>query len=148
MLSNIRFATGQACVAAVLLLISGLVVWGGTTMPIGSLAVPGPGFFPIALGVLLAAASLMLLLQRQPDKADATVSLSHRNVAITVLALCGVALAFERLGAIPTLVLFLAFLFVVLARPPLWKAVALALCGGGLTWLLFVYLLNLQLPGV
>src|SRR5689334_5174374 len=70
----------------------------------GSIALPGPGFFPFMLGAALAGFSVAIAaeLRRQPAETQ-TIDLGHRDVLVTFAALVGVCLFFERLGAYVTL---------------------------------------------
>lgn len=140
------FRRSEAGAALVLLALALYVVWTARTMPAGTVALPGPGFFPTALGLLLAAVSIGLLLRlRLPD--DRPVDFTHPNIGIALAALAGVALAFEQAGAVPTLAAFLFVLFRVLGRIAWWKAALLGAAGAGLTWLVFATLLGVSLPG-
>ena len=145
MLKNINPRAGELCIAAVLLALAAFVIFEGTKMPIGSWALPGPGYFPIALGIILAVVSVALLFRR-PD-GDKPVELFHADGMITIAAVALTALLFERIGAIPAFAIFLSALFYLLGHARWWSAIALGGAGAGLTWLLFVHLLQLQLPG-
>jgi hypothetical protein len=114
----------------------------------GSLALPGPGFFPFVLGAALAgfSAAIAADLLRRPAETQ-KIELGHRDVLITLAALVGICLLFERLGAYVTLGLFSWALLVLLARVPILRA-ALASIGGMVAiWYVFKILLGLQLPG-
>lgn len=145
MLKNINPRIGELCIAAALLALAAFVIFEGTKMPIGTWALPGPGYFPIALGTILAVVSVALLFRR--PSSDQPVELFHADGLITIVAVALVALLFDRIGAIPAFALFLAGTFYILGKARWWSAIALGLAGAGLTWLLFVYLLQLQLPG-
>ncbi len=145
MLKNINPRAGELCIAAVLLALAGFVIFEGTKMPIGTWALPGPGYFPIALGIILAVVSVALLFRR-PD-GEQPVELFHTDGLMTIAAVAIAALLFERIGAIPAFAIFLSALFYLLGRARWWSALAMGIAGAGLTWLLFVYLLQLQLPG-
>jgi hypothetical protein len=114
----------------------------------GSVGLPGPGFFPFVLGVLLAGFSAVAAVgaMRNPDGRDETVALGHRDVIIALLALVGVALAFEPLGALLTLGLFAAALLVLVGRVSLPLAALAAVIGMLAVWYFFKVLLGLQLP--
>jgi hypothetical protein len=145
MLKNINPRTGELCIAGVLLALAVFVLFEGMRMPIGSWALPGPGYFPIALGIILAGVSVALFFPRSEHKTS--VELFHPNGLITIAAVAAMAFLFERIGAIPAFGLFLAALFYLLGDARWWSAIALGAAGAGLTWLLFVFLLQLQLPG-
>lgn len=149
MAQHVNSRRGEAAVAVVLLGLGIYVAWTASEMPAGTLALPGPGFFPVALGVLLALAAVGVLvriaMQRKPA---VTVELGHRDIAIALAALLCVAAMFEPVGAIPTLGLLLLVLFKAFARIPWWKAALGAIIGMALAWFVFVFLLGVQLPGV
>jgi hypothetical protein len=145
MLKNIKPRTGELCIAAVLLAIAAFVIFEGMRMPFGTLALPGPGYFPIILAVILAAVSVGLLF-RKPERSE-PVELFHAKGLVTIAAVAAAAVLFEWIGAIPTFGLFLAALFYLLGDARWWIAVVLGAAGASLTWLLFVHLLQLQLPG-
>ena len=142
---NVR--RGEAVVAVVLLALAVYVIFAASAMPAGTIALPGPGAFPIAIAALLAltAIGIFVRLGRQREPAAST-ELGHRDIVIALLALVGVALAFEWLGAIPTVALLLLVLLKAFAHIPWWRAALGALCGSLATWVLFAYALGVQLP--
>lgn len=147
MTPGVNVRRGEAAVAFVLLCLALYVIWAARGMPAGTVALPGPGFFPIAVGALLAVVSLGVIVRLMRQRAPAErVPLGHRDVAIAMAALLGVAIAFEPLGAVLTLGLLLFVLFAAFARIPLWKAAVGAALGAGFGWFAFVYLLGVQLP--
>ena len=52
------YRRGEAAIAALLMALGLYVVWASSEMPAGSISLPGPGFFPTALGVLLILSAL------------------------------------------------------------------------------------------
>jgi hypothetical protein len=60
----------QALLAGLLLVIAGGYLWVASRMPMGSPALPGPGLFPMAVGVIVAALSLALLLQTARERVE------------------------------------------------------------------------------
>ncbi len=67
----------------------------------GSFSVPGPAVFPVlaACGLVVMSAALALRALRMPAQAGGTrIELGHRNSMAAILALCFVALAFEKVG--------------------------------------------------
>lgn len=139
--------TGEMIIAIGLAMIGGAMVWGGGRMPAGSLAVPGPGFFPAILGVLLVLASLGVLitaLRRSDNRVH--VTLGNGDVLAVVLALAIVPPLFETLGAPLLFAVFLTGLLWRLAGLRWWVAVAGGLGGSAVAWGVFSYLLGVQLP--
>jgi Tripartite tricarboxylate transporter TctB family len=147
MAREISARRGEGGVAAVLLLVALFVIWTARAMPAGTVALPGPGFFPTALGVLLALVSLGIVVRAAAMRGPSVaVSLGHRDIAVALAALLVLAFVFEPLGAIPTLGVFLFVLFAAFARIALWKAGGAAVIGAALAWVVFVQLLGVQLP--
>lgn len=134
--------------AAFALLLTGLFfAWQALRLDFGGIGLPGPGFFPFVLGVLLAgfAAVIAAGAIREPAAAD-TVALGHRDVLIAMLALIGVAIGFEPLGAFLTLGLFAAALLVLIGRVSPLVAILSAVIAMIAVWYFFKVLLGLQLP--
>ena len=120
--------TGEIVLCLVFAALAGYVMFAASRMPMGSYTLPGPGVFPLALGVMLAVASLARVAWQfaRPGLERDTVALGHVNIVIAVAALCGVALALEALGFIVTMGAFLAVLFAALARREWWRAIVSA----------------------
>ena len=146
MAEGVSTRRGETAVTIVLLALALYVMWSARAMPAGTVALPGPGFFPIAIGALLALASMGILVRLARARDDARIAFGHRDVAIALASLFGAAMAFEALGAVITLGLMLFVLFAAFARIALWRAALAALGGAALAWLVFVHLLGVQLP--
>ena len=82
--------------AAALLATAVFFVWQAAFLPFGGVGLPGPGFFPFALGVVLGLLALAILFLSVRGEEGETVYLGHRNVLVVLAALAGVAFAFER----------------------------------------------------
>jgi hypothetical protein len=140
---------GASLAGALVLVATGLFFATAALMlDFGSLALPGPGFFPFVLGVALAGLSVAIAAELRHRPAETqNIEFGHRDLLITFAALVGICLFFERLGAYVTLGLFSWALLVLLARVPILRA-ALASIGGMVAiWYVFKILLGLQLPG-
>jgi putative tricarboxylic transport membrane protein len=138
---------GGICVAAALALIGLLFTWQASLIDFGDFALPGPGFFPLVLGVLvfvlagvIGVGDWLLAVSRE------TVELGHRDVLIVFAALLAVPLLFEPLGAYATLGLFGTALLVLIARRSLVIAGLSATIGMAACWYFFQVALGLQLP--
>lgn len=138
---------GELLAAAALLAAGIFFAWQSSSMSFGDFGVPGPAFFPFALGIGLSLAALVIgaeiLLAARTDE---RIELGHRNVVVVFLALIGVCLGFERLGAYLTLGALMVVLLVVLAR----VSIVVATLSAGATvvavWALFKVALGVQLP--
>jgi hypothetical protein len=138
---------GGFAVAALLGAIGLLFAWQASLLDLGRIGLPGPGFFPLLLGVLLAALAVAIAVERWRDAADdKPVEVGHRDVLIVFAALLVVPIVFEALGAKITLGLFGAALLVLIARTRLWLAAVAAVIAMAGCWYFFEVLLGLQLP--
>ncbi len=138
---------GGIVVAMLLAVIGVLFTWQASLLDFGGFDLPGPGFFPLVLGVAVFALSVVIAIEgfRGAGQGE-TVALGHRDVLIVFAAMVAVAALFEPLGAWLSLGLFGAVLLVVVAR----VAVPLAALSAGIAmvacWYFFQVLLGLQLP--
>lgn len=141
---------GEVAVAGALAALGGYMIWASTAMPAGSLALPGPGFLPTALGVaLIGLGGLiagMAVLGLQAAPVPEKIRLFGFEVVIAITSLAVVAAAFEPVGVLLTLAVFLAVTIKVFARASWLRASAVALALALLALLFFRELLGVQLP--
>ncbi|HEX9465924.1 MAG TPA: tripartite tricarboxylate transporter TctB family protein [Alphaproteobacteria bacterium] len=140
---------GEAAVAVVLFLVGGFFAWQALALPMGSIGLPGPGFFPLVLGLALAAEALGLIVASgglARGDAEATTELGHRDVVLTYVALLLVPVFFEQLGALATLGVFAAAVAMIVGRFAWWRAGLGAAIGMAAVWYFFKVLLGVQLP--
>lgn len=112
---------------------------------------PGPGFFPLwsGIGIIALAAGLVVA---QLFKARAGVSPARTDWADSGRVLLGwvallVSIALLKpLGFIASFLLLVLFLVVVVFRRPIITALAVGIGASAGFWLVFVKLLNVQLP--
>jgi putative tricarboxylic transport membrane protein len=120
-------------------------------MPMGQLQEPGPGFFPLALSVILLVLSSLGIVFASPSARDLARSEPFWGDLKTpikiVLATSLAVLAFEPGGFLITSSCFLISLFFWVSRYPWWKAVIFGIVGGFSGWLCFVKLLGVPMPG-
>jgi hypothetical protein len=115
--------------------------------PLGSVAEPGPGFLPLALGLMLAGCGIVLAIGAFFAVPARPVSFAELPHALVVLAaLVAAALAMERLGFRATVALMLLFFLLAIERRPLPIAVPLALAFAGGTFYLINDVLRVPLP--
>jgi hypothetical protein len=138
---------GGVVMAAALFTAGAFFVWQSALMPFGRVGLPGPGFFPFVLGVLLCVAALAIAVHvlRAPAL-EPEVDLGHRDVLVVFAALVGVCLVFERLGAYAALGLFTVVVLVLVARLSPLRAALAAGCGMLAVWAVFKVVLKVQLP--
>ena len=138
---------GGIAVAAVLAAVGLIFAWQASLLDFGGFDLPGPGFFPLVLGVLVFAFAVLIAIEGWRGAAEGeTVELGHRDVLIVLAALAGAAALFEPLGAYLSLGLFGAVLLVVLARVAVPLAIAASAAAMAVCWYFFQVLLGLQLP--
>jgi putative tricarboxylic transport membrane protein len=114
--------------------------------------VPGPGFLPFFSGIVLIIISLFILIPAL-GKRVAIVSRSFfpergsfRKLAFAVMALFAYGVALEYVGYLVTTFVFM-FLMARLIEPKSWLSVTLlASATAVVSYLLFVVLLEVQLP--
>ena len=140
---------GETVVALALLATAAFFIWYAALLPFGRVGQPGPGFFPFALGIVLAGLALAVLvrtLQGRGGEAE-TIFLGHRDVLVAMLAMAGLAAAFERVDSYVALGAFAAVLLLFVARTAIWRAVLGAALGMVAVWLFFGLALGVRLPG-
>jgi putative tricarboxylic transport membrane protein len=83
----------------VLILIAALVFWQARNLPFGTLASPGPGYWPIVLAGALATSGLGIVLFGNDTAEWSTSAFGGVRKAIAVIACCAfVAAAMDQLG--------------------------------------------------
>lgn len=137
---------GEIFMAAVLLATAVFFVWQAAFLPFGSFGLPGPGFFPFALGVALGLLALAILVLSIQGEAGETVYLGHRDVLIVLAAMAGMAFAFERADAYLVLGSFMAVILLLVARASPWKVLLAVVLGMIAVWAMFRLALGVRLP--
>lgn len=137
--------------AIILLVFSGYMIAESLTMAISSEYGPGPGMFPLGLGIMLAALSLALLwdglnprVKDKPSKFQNKKGLL--SAGLLVLGLIGYALFIPKLGYLLTTFLLVMFLMSVVARDKIRTSLITAICVTLLLFLIFDVGLGVHLP--
>ena len=116
-------------------------------LPLGSLANPGPAYFPGVLALLLLVAAVALTVVGGVGPRVASLQWREWRHAVAILVTCAFcAVALERLGYRLTVVIALAFLVGVVERKPLVATVIFAGAAALGTFWLFDTLLRVPLP--
>jgi hypothetical protein len=130
-----------------------IVIWQSFLMPIGRLGKPGPGFLPLAVGLILALLSAFLWIEAGLRK-SALVQVQFLigegrwpSVLLTVGSLLAYALLMEFLGFIICTVLLLFFLFRFVGNQQWGLVLTETILVTLLTHLIFKVGLKVQLPG-
>ena len=135
-------------ISGALLLIFGLATAGESLrLPLGSLAESGPGLYPLALGLLLAGLSAVLLWQ---GRQRAALPGKWEGMPAKLLQILGACLfllvVLDPLGFRLTMIAFLGLLLGWVERRPFWLAAVLAVSVSLGTFYLFHTLLQASLP--
>lgn len=142
-------------ISVIFWLVVGLLLsfW-STRYQIGSLTQPGPGFYPLGLGILLIFFSLILLGQgtrspqatKKASPSSFSVSGGWKRIAYVVLVLLLLTFFFETIGYLLTFFL-LIMLLMAGAGLQSWKRILLVAFFSALgVYLVFVLLLQQPLP--
>ena len=118
---------------------------------------PGPGFFPLVLGVLFSVLCLVLVLVNVRDNnkdgvreltASDTLALSSigKTIAYMVL-LFGFYLFFNRLGCMVTIFLFMVITLLLFGKRSISVSLSLSVLTAMMVYVIFVRLLGVPLPG-
>ena len=138
---------GGLMAAGALALTGLLFTWQAALLDLGQIGLPGPGFFPLVLAVLLVVFSVAIAIEsRRASSRDEPLEFGHVQVLITFAALLAVPILFELIGAYITLGLMSAVLLVFIARVSLLLAVVSSAAGMAACWYLFGELLGVRLP--
>ena len=140
--------TGETGVCAVLLALAIGTGIASAGMPMGSYNLPGPGVFPLALSVLLAAAAALRIawLKVRPAEEAGGIRLGHRNIVIVCLALAGVAFGLERAGFLLTAGVFLVVLYRAFSGATWWRVIVSAAAALAGFHLFFERFIGITLP--
>lgn len=130
-----------------LLALTGLAVAGyaWVNYDIGSLRRMGPGFFPVALGVLLAALGALIAVAAGPRPTRAAPFAWPETIAV-IAALLTFGLLLDRMGLLLTSAVTVLIASAVAPRRGLGWRLMLTLAVTALVWLVFVQGLNMSLP--
>jgi putative tricarboxylic transport membrane protein len=117
-------------------------------LPLGSFRMPEAGFFPLLLGITLSVLALILLAVNlvtvSPGSGEALAP--RPEILVLIGSLFASAWLFERGGYLLTMTVFLVIVLKTLAQVRWMNAVALALLGSIVSYLLFDRILMIALP--
>ncbi|MDK3018842.1 tripartite tricarboxylate transporter TctB family protein [Pseudodonghicola flavimaris] len=128
-----------------------LFALGAASYPLGTLLRPGPGFFPMVIGVALALMGLGVLAETRRSRAAAGAAdepFAWRAVLFTVASVLVFAFSVERIGYVPAALLLIAIAGLAERRSD-WPALLLvALFMAVFGTLVFIWGLGLPLKAV
>jgi putative tricarboxylic transport membrane protein len=132
---------------AVLAAFAIFTLWESRTLPLGSLASPGPAYMPMLLALLLLAFAVFLVALGARSPRVAAAGWTDWRHAVAILAVCVfIALALERLGYRLTVFLALALLLGLLERRSLVTTAVFSLVFAAASFHLFAVVLRVPLP--
>ena len=137
----------------VLLILAGFICCGSILLPYGNIHNPGPGFFPLWLGIILGALSIGLLLQSARRKEGARVlgdilaeRVRWQKVLWVLIALVLYGCLMNIFGFLIVTLFLMAFLLRFIEPQP-WKSViGWTLVGSLGCYLVFEVWMKLRLP--
>jgi hypothetical protein len=116
-------------------------------LPTGQLSMPGAGFLPGIVAVLIIVLGASLFLRAHESPAFASIAWDDGPHAGKVILITAAAVAlYVKLGFIVTMVLMMATLMIVIERKDIARVLAYSLAIAGGTYVVFVYVLRSPLP--
>jgi putative tricarboxylic transport membrane protein len=116
-------------------------------LPTGQLSMPGAGFMPMILAVLMIVFGAALVFRAKESKPFSEIDWGDLPHAAKVLAISAAAIAlYTVLGFIITLVLMMVALLLIIERKNLIHAAGYSILVVVVTYLTFEYLLKTPLP--
>lgn len=137
---------GEIAMSVALLATAVFFVSQAAVLPLGGIGLPGPGFFPLALGAALGLLALAILYRSVRGEEGETVYLGHRDVLVVLAALGGLAFAFERADSYLVLGSFMAVILLLVARSAPWKVALGVIVTMIAVWAIFKLALGVRLP--
>ena len=137
-----------SAVAGGFLLLGAWICLEAVQVPFGSLRMPGAGFFPLLLGLMLSVLAVILLGMAwlSPEVGATRVRPERPEVVYLVASVVASVWLFERLGFLLTMALFLAVAMRTSGKIGSMRAVVLAVAGSGASYWVFGRLLQINLP--
>ncbi len=136
--------------ALILLLVSIFVSAMSLRFGLGHVRSPGPGFFPLLIGLLLGCISLFMILiaykAKQKGQNPNERPSFGRNVLPVLVVLFAYAISIERVGYIIGTSFLLLYLFKVTGSRRWFTSILMALIVVSVTYLFFGVLLSTPLP--
>ena len=137
----------------VLLILSGVICWGAILLPLGNVRNPGPGFYPLWLGIILGGMSIALIWRTARRKEGARTlrdilaeKVRWEKVLWVLIALVLYATLMDFLGFLIATFLLMAFLLRFIEPQP-WRTVLMWTLIGSLgSYLIFDMWMKLRLP--
>ena len=139
---------GDRFSSAVLLVFGLYLVYEALQMRFGSVARPGPGFYPTLLAVLLVAVSGVLLvrsLSRREERLQVDFGARTGHIGITIAAIALYAAVLEAVGFLLCTFVLVFMLLVGIGKVPWLRSLVLASGGTALFYVIFSWI-GIALP--
>ena len=131
-------------------LFGGAFIIGSLSYPTRDRYGPGPGFFPLLLGVLFSALSLLLFVgsvaRKEEDKKEGGSQLPILRPVLYLCVLFGFYFLFEQLGFILTLFFFMTGVLFLFGRRSIRFSLSISVLATFFAYIIFVKLLSVPLP--
>jgi len=132
---------------AALVILSLLVIWQSSALPLGTFRHPGPAYIPILLALLLLIFGAFLAVTGGRARKFSSIQWTDWRYAVAILAACVFTIfGMERLGYRLTLVLVLSFLLKIVEQRGWFLTASLAFVLAFGSFSLFYTLLRVPLP--
>jgi hypothetical protein len=140
-INSTELAGGSIAIA-----IGGFAVWEASGYSIGQLSQMGPGYFPVALGVVMIGLGAALIFEGRRVDAEPAENPAWRTLVAVLAGIGAFALLLERTGLVPASVALV--LLAALAEPQYrpGQTVLLALAVSAISVLIFSLMIGMPLP--
>ncbi len=125
-----------------------MVIALSSDLPVGQLSMPGAGFMPLLVAILIVVFGLSLILRARESKPFAAIAWDDGRHAAAVLVITAAAVAFYvALGFVITMILMMLALLVVIEHRNVIRAALYSAVVVTATYVVFVRILQSPLPG-
>lgn len=116
--------------------------------PLGRLAAPGPGAFPMSLGLITVVLGLAIIVRGFVMGGGQRVEIHIRSAVAVTGAILAFALLIRVIGLVPTLFIVVIVSALGSSQSRLWPTLAIAAGSAAGGWLVFIVGLGLPIPAV
>jgi len=132
---------------AAFVVLGGAVIALSGDLPTGRLSMPGSGFLPMILAVLMIVFGLALFVRARESGTLSSVPWDDGKHALTVIVIAAIAIAlYTKLGFIITMMLMMASLLIIIERKNPLRAAAYSVGVVVVAYVCFAFLLKSPLP--
>ena len=138
----------ELAVSLAMFLLAAFMIWQAWQMPGGMRGMLGPGSLPLALAALLAPTAVIIFVgrYRAPEQTEEETELGNQPIVVSILAVLGAGLLFERVGFIISMGAFLFVLLWMLSKLGWWRSGLAAMVTVIVAKFLFDDVLGVTLP--